>query len=142
MDPNNLPPLRLNFYENDHSMVSQSLPSRYLIRQIGSAWYQLMENMYPNAAVGTRILVRRDITAHPTFPGQIIHDYITVRTNQQTLYDQWIHVQVAYPSNENSPYPFDIDGYHNREEMFRIPPPQLAQELPQEDSLSSSQLLS
>lgn len=156
MDPNNnnndlpdmLPPLRLDFQQDDRTIIAPTLGDRYLMRQIGSAWFQIMENTYPNAAIGTRILVRRDVIQPPSHPFNVIHDYVTIRVNQPTLYGDWVHVHVAYPANENSPYPFDVDGYHNREELFRRMPvglpalPAVDVNNHQEPELTSSMLLS
>jgi hypothetical protein len=120
--PLQIQPRRLNFEQDDRTIITPTIPSRYLMRQIGLGWYQIAESLYPNVEPNTRILVRRDCYQPPSLSFPIIHDYITVRVDHPTLYNGWIHVNVAYPASENSPYPFDMDGYHDREGMFRTHP--------------------
>jgi hypothetical protein len=120
--PLQIQPRRLNFEQDDRTIIAPSISSRYLMRQIGLGWYQIVESMYPNVSPNTRILVRRDRYEPPSLSFPIIHDYITVRVDHPTLYNGWVHVNVAYPASENSPYLFDVDGYHDRDGMFRRQP--------------------
>jgi hypothetical protein len=115
-------PRRLDFEMDDRTIISPSIPSRYLMRQIGLGWYHIIESLYPNVEPNTRILVRRDRYQPPSVSFPLIHDYLTVRVNHPTLHNGWVHVSVAYPASENSPYPFDVDGYHDREGLFRRMP--------------------
>lgn len=111
-------PRRLNFEEDDRTIISPLIPSRYLMRQIGLNWYQMVESQYQDVEVGTRILVRRDQYQPPSRPFAIIHDYMTVKVDRSTLYNGWVHINVAYPVGEDSPHPFDVDGYHTSEDLF------------------------
>lgn len=138
--PLQIQPRRLDFEQDDRMIMSPTLSCRYLMRQIGLGWYQMVEGVYPNVPVNTRILVRRDHYQPPSLSFPLIHDYITVRVDHPTLYNGWIHVSVAYPASENSPYPFDMDGYHNRDEIFRMSP--LGSSAQPASEVSSSLLLS
>ena len=119
--PHEIRPLELDFYQDDRTILSPSLPHRYLMRQIGMGWFGVVESLYPNAEVGTRILVCRSISQSGRFPYPIVHDYLTVRVSRPTLYNGWIHVNVAYSVREDTPYPYDMDGYHAREALFQRP---------------------
>lgn len=77
-----------------------------------------MEEIFDDVAVGTRILIRRDITIHPLMNDRIIVDYITTRIAQETFLGHWTHQDVVYLENEVTPYPFDMDAYHMRNEIL------------------------
>lgn len=117
--PDVLPPLIPIQLDGNRTILSPNMPQRYLVRQIGLAWYRNMEEIFDDVPVGTRILVRRDITVHPVTHDRIITDYITTRIGQETFLGHWTHQDVAYLENEVTPYPFDIDAYHQRDEILQ-----------------------
>ncbi len=104
---------------DDQTILSDQIPRHYMMRQIGLAWFRLMEEIFHNTPVGTRILVRRDTVFQDGVGNHVIHDYITTRTVHDTLYGCWTHQNVAYLHNEVSPYPFDIDGFTERDRLIQ-----------------------
>ena len=98
-------------------IMSPQMPPRYLMRQIGMSWYQIMEEIYHDVALGTRILVRRDRVHSPLLNRIIIQDYITTREEHPLLQWMagWTHQDVVYPEGEVTPYEFDIDAFHDRD---------------------------
>lgn len=143
--PSFLPPLRMEYHGNqDHvSLIQSPLPHNYLMRQVGMNWFQLVEQRYPNMAFGTRILVRRVVELTRYSDIRVVHDYITTRSVHPTLFGNWVHYSVAYLSNQASPYPYDIDGFHNRNSPIPNPNPNPnPNPTPISDELSSSALLS
>jgi len=100
-------------------ILSPTLPPRYLMRQISVAWYQIMEEVYHHEPEGTRILVRRDRVYSPLLNDFILHDYITTRHAVPILLNEiWSHQDVAYREGEATPYPFDIDAFHDRDTIL------------------------
>lgn len=118
MDFQGLPPLMPIQLDGNQTILSPNVPRRYLVRQIGLAWHRSMEEVFDNVPVGTRILIRRDRTFHPMTNDRIIVDYITTRIAQETFLGHWTHQDVVYLENEITPYPFDIDAYHQRHEIL------------------------
>lgn len=116
--PDVLPPLLPIQLDGNRTILSPNVPRRYLVRQIGTAWHRSMEDIFDDVAVGTRILIRRDITVHPLMNDRIIVDYITTRIAQETFLGHWTHQDVVYLENDVSPYPFDMDAYHQRNEIL------------------------
>lgn len=116
--PDVLPPLLPIQLDGNRTILSPNVPRRYLVRQIGTAWHRSMEEIFDDVAVGTRILIRRDITIHPLTHARIIVDYITTRIAQETFLGHWTHQDVVYLENEVTPYPFDMDAYHQRNEIL------------------------
>ncbi len=109
-------PLQL---EGFRQILSPQVPARYLMRQISIAWYRIMEEIYDDVPVGTRILVRRDRVFSPLVNGYLIHDYITTRQALPTFLNApWSHQDVAYCEEEVSPYPFDMDAFHDRDNIM------------------------
>lgn len=110
-----LMPIRL---DGHHTILSPNIPSRYLVRQIGISWHRAMEEVFDGVEVGTRILVRRIIMFSAAMNNNIIIDYVITRVAHQTFLGYWSHQDVVYLENEPTPYPFDIDGYHYRDEIL------------------------
>lgn len=128
--PDFLPPIRQEPHQlpneilNDHiTITSPSLPQPYLMRQLGIHSFLEVENRYPHVAFGTRILVRRITSRTPYSNDPIYHDYITTRSVRHTIFGQWVHYSVAYPSTEQSPYSYDIDDFHQPHPPVIIRPP-------------------
>lgn len=113
--PDVLPPLVPIQLDGNRTILSPTMPQRYLVRQIGMGWYRSMEDVFDNVPVGTRILVRSNRSFSPVTNQNIITDYITTRMGHQTFLGYWTHQDVAYGENEVSPYPFDMDAYHQRD---------------------------
>lgn len=113
-----LPPLIPIQLDGNQTILSNNMPRRYLVRQIGMAWHRSMEEVFDDVPVGTRILVRRDIVFNSQRNHNIITDYITTRINRETFMGYWTHQDVVYMENEVTPYPFDIDAYHQRDEIL------------------------
>jgi len=109
-------PLQLQplFQQDDETIFSESIPRRYLARQLGIHWYREMEEIHQNVSVGTRLLIRRE-----SYNG-IITDHITTYVTRQTFYGNWTHQTVVYREDEFTPYPFDMDCFHNRSELMEI----------------------
>lgn len=151
--------------EGFRQILSPQMPARYLMRQIGMSWYRMMEEVFHDTPVGTRILVRRERVFSSVLNDHVVHEYITTRQALPTfLGDCWTHQDVAYREGEMSPYPYDIDAFTQRDEilnnhrnnlninpmeegqedMMDISPPHLFPPLPapQAFPLSSSALLS
>ena len=104
---------------DDQTILSDSIPHQYLMRQIGSAWFRIMQEIFHDVPVGTRILVRRDTTFQGIVGNHVTHDYITTRVAHRTLYGNgWTHQSVAYLHNEVSPYPFTLDAATERERIM------------------------
>lgn len=104
---------------DDQTIMSNSIPRQYLMRQIGLAWFRIMEEIFNDVPVGTRILVRRDMTFQNIVGNHMIHDYITTRVAHPTIYGNgWTHQSVAYLHNEVSPYPFTLDAATERERIM------------------------
>ena len=107
------------FTMNDECvMFSEAIPRAYLVRTLNRGWWAQMEEVFENVGVGTRILVRRDRLYHAPIQGDVYHDYITTRVEYPTFYGHWTHQTVVYPVNHISPYSFDVDGYHHRNELL------------------------
>ena len=113
--PQQLAPLLIM---DDQTILSPTIPRQYLMRQIGIVWYRVMEEIYDNEPIGTRILVRRDTYYHPLVDTHITHDYITTRVGHETVYGHWTHQNVAYLHNEVSPLPITIDAFTTRDEIM------------------------
>ncbi len=109
-------PLQLQplFHPDDEDIFSDSIPRRYLARQLGMHWYRELEQIHQNIPVGTRLLIRRD-----TRDG-LITDHVTTRVTRETIYGNWTHQTVVYRVGEFTPYPFDMDCFHNRSELMEI----------------------
>lgn len=109
-------PLQLQslFQQDDETIFSETIPRRYLARQLGMQWYRELEQIHQNVPVGTRLLIRRD-----TRDG-LITDHITTRVTRETFYGNWTHQTVVYRQGEFTPYPFDMDCFHNRFELMEI----------------------
>ena len=114
------PPLNLAqiLVHDDQTILSENIPHHYLMRQIGLAWYRIMEEIFHDVPVGTRILVRRDTAFQGLVGNHVTHDYITTRVGHPTLYGHWTHQNVAYLHNELSPYPFMIDAFTERNQIM------------------------
>lgn len=105
--------------EGFRQILSPQMPQRYLMRQIGMSWYQIMEEVFHDVPVGTRILVRRDRVFSPLLNDHIIHEYTTTKQALPTfLGDCWTHQDVAYREGEMSPYPYDMDAFTQRDELL------------------------
>ena len=113
--PQQLAPL---FVMDDQTILSPTIPRQYLMRQIGIVWYRVMEEIFDDEPIGTRILVRRDTYYHPLVDTHVTHDYITTRVGHETVYGHWTHQSVAYLHNEVSPFPFTIDAFTTRDEIM------------------------
>jgi hypothetical protein len=109
-------PLRLQplLSLDDETILSDSIPNRYLARQIGLYWYQEMEEIHPNVPFGTRLLIRRDTR------NGVTTDHITTHVSRDTCYGNWTHQTVIYRVNELSPYPFDMDCFNSRLDLMAI----------------------
>lgn len=100
-------------------ILSPQMPRRYMMRQIGMAWYNMMEDVFTDVPVGTRILVRRDRNWSQERQAYILQDYITTREAHPTFLGRpWSHQDVAYMEYEVSPYPYDMDAFHERDNIL------------------------
>lgn len=111
-------PLRLQplLSGDDSTIASDSIPYRHRVlgRQIGLYWFREMEEIHQNVAFGTRLLIHRDTR------NGIITDHVTTRVSRDTLYGNWTHQTVIYHVNEVTPYPYDLDCFHSREDLLAI----------------------
>ena len=110
--------LHQQFIMDDQTILSPTIPQHYLMRQTGLAWFRIMEEIFHDEPIGTRILVRRETNYHPIADTHVTHDYITTRVNHETIYGQWTHQSVAYRYNELSPYTFTMDAFTTRNEIM------------------------
>lgn len=100
-------------------ILSPQMSRRYLMRQIGMAWYHMMEDVFNDVPAGTHILVRRDRNWSQERQAYILLDYITTREAHPTFLGRpWSHQDVAYMEYEVSPYPYDIDAFHQRNDIL------------------------
>ena len=103
---------------DDQTILSPPIPRQYLMRQVGLAWFRIIEEIFHDSPVGTRILVRRDTSFQGSVGNYVRHDYITTRVAHDTLYGGWTHQNVAYLHNEVSPYPITVDAFTERDQII------------------------
>lgn len=116
LEPRALAPL---FNQHDYSWYSASISPLHLLRYPSMKWWQLVENARADALTDARLLVRRDTRYDHRLRRTVIHDYITTKVSYDTLYGNWTHHCAVYLEDEEAPYTFTEDVYHERDRIFK-----------------------